>query len=323
MGTRFYQTDGGGVTTRFSYDGLDLIGEYNGSGALQRRFVPGLGLDDTIVWYEGGGASDRRWLLPDERGSVIAITNASGAATTINTYDEYGIPGSGNQGRFQYAGYAWLPEASLHHLRARAYSPTLGRFLQPDPILYAGGMNLYAYVGDNPIGRIDPLGLMEFDVEDLRLDDFGVGGFGLNQSDGRRPCEHWLVDCHMMEVRNLSDYTWVPSLGGEPCVSCGHIWQSEPDIFQSGEIVVIGRYRLDRGTACSWIDRRADRYENAAAVYGWAANLGWVAGSGLFVPGAQAWGVLGLIWGTTNYWLGWEAGRRAESLRGTFDDLGC
>jgi RHS repeat-associated protein len=228
---RLYQSSSAGATTRFLYDGLQIIGEYNGSGALQRRFVPGLGLDDTIVWYEGGGASDRRWLLPDERGSVIAITNASGAATTINTYDEYGIPGSGNQGRFQYAGYAWLPEASLHHLRARAYSPTLGRFLQPDPILYAGGMNLYAYVGDNPIGRIDPLGLMEFDVEDLRLDDFGVGGFGLNQSDGRRPCEHWLVDCHMMEVRNLSDYTWVPSLGGGT-------------VAVSSEIIVIGQRGL-------------------------------------------------------------------------------
>jgi RHS repeat-associated protein len=87
------------------------------------------------------------------------LTNASGAATSINAYDEYGVPGSSNSGRFQYTGQAWISEASLHHYKARAYSPALGRFLQTDPILWAGGMNLYAYVGNDPVNWIDPLGL--------------------------------------------------------------------------------------------------------------------------------------------------------------------
>ncbi|MBL8537069.1 MAG: RHS repeat-associated core domain-containing protein [Hyphomonadaceae bacterium] len=155
---RLYETAGGGVTTRFLYDGVDAIAEYNASGALLRRYVHGPGVDEPIVWYEGSGTTDRRWLHADRLGSVIAVSDASGAALSINAYDEYGAPGSSNAGRFQYTGQMWLPEAGLYHYKARAYAPSLGRFLQSDPILHAGGMNLYAYVGGDPVNASDPMG---------------------------------------------------------------------------------------------------------------------------------------------------------------------
>jgi RHS repeat-associated protein len=149
------------TTTRFGYDGLDLIAEYNGSNALLRRYVHGPGMDQPLVWYEGTGTTDRRFLSIDERGSVIAVTDSSGNLITANSYDEYGIPGSGNIGRFQYTGQAWLPELGMYYYKARIYSPTLGRFLQTDPIGIRGGINLYSYVKNDPTNFIDPLGLEE------------------------------------------------------------------------------------------------------------------------------------------------------------------
>jgi RHS repeat-associated protein len=156
---RLYQTSAGETTTRFLYDGLQAIGEYNSSGVLQRRFVPGAGLDEHLVWYEGTGTSDRRWFVQDDLGSVVAVTNSSGANLSINAYDEYGAPAAGNTGLFGYTGQMYLSAAGLYHYRMRAYSPAMGRFLQTDPIGYSAGMNLYGYVDNDPMNWTDSLGL--------------------------------------------------------------------------------------------------------------------------------------------------------------------
>ncbi|MGE0187660.1 MAG: RHS repeat-associated core domain-containing protein [Hyphomonadaceae bacterium] len=138
---RLYETEVSTIGTRFQYDGVDLIAEYDDSDDMLRRYVHGPSFDEPVVWYEGDDTSDRRWLVQDQLGSVIAVTDASGDAIAINSYDEYGRPAAANEGRFQYTGQTWLSEASLYHYKARAYSPVLGRFMQTDPILYAGGMN--------------------------------------------------------------------------------------------------------------------------------------------------------------------------------------
>ena len=149
----------GAATTKFEYLGPRLVIERDGAGTILRRYVHGPGDDEPLVWYEGAGLTSKRWLHTDERGSVIAITDTSGASIATNRYDEYGIPQSGNIGRFQYTGQTWVPELGLYYYKARFYSPTLGRFMQADPIGYKDGVNWYAYVDDDPVNRSDPSGL--------------------------------------------------------------------------------------------------------------------------------------------------------------------
>lgn len=144
----------GGITA-FAYDGDDLIAEYDGSGGLQRRYVHGPGLDQPLVSYDASG--HRTWLIPDERGSIVAQSDLSGGVSAVNAYDEHGASPS-LTGRFGYTGQVWLPEAGVYHDKTRAYSPRIGRFLQPDTIGYAGGANLYAYVGGDPVNLTDPFG---------------------------------------------------------------------------------------------------------------------------------------------------------------------
>jgi len=150
------------VSARFMSDGGEVAVEIDNPGSnIVRRFVRGDGPDELIAWYEGSGTTSRRFAGLDERGSIISATDGSGTLVGINAYDDYGKPAASNIGRMQYTGQMWLPEANLYYYKARNYAPQLGRFVQTDPIGPSGGINLYAYTGNDPVNAIDPSGLAQ------------------------------------------------------------------------------------------------------------------------------------------------------------------
>ena len=155
------------VWNRYYYAGWQLIEERNNAGAMQAKYVYGAGLDEPVRMYR---SSTYYYYLSDGLGNVTEVLDASGNIVEKYTYDIYGAPtirssagtvlsatAIGN--RWLFTGRDWDAEQQAYNYRYRWYSPSLGRFLQTDPIGVAGGLNLYAYVENKPVNGGDPLGL--------------------------------------------------------------------------------------------------------------------------------------------------------------------
>jgi len=187
------RTSGDTVTTnRMYYAGWQLIAEYNGAGTLQRKYVYGPGIDEPVRLTSG---SNRFYYHADGLGSVTEITTINGVIRESYSYDVYGTPtlyGSNGvviastaiNNRLMFTGRDRDPDTTLYNYRYRYYSPSLGRFVQVDPINLAGGdLNLYRYVGNNPVNATDPFGLLgtpeqrERFIRDMTLYGSAFGAF--------------------------------------------------------------------------------------------------------------------------------------------------
>jgi RHS repeat-associated protein len=144
------------TTTTYLYNGSNSVQEKAGS-AVTANMLNG-GIDQVLSRSDGSGTVTP---ISDGLGSMIALTDSSGAVQTEYTYDPFGktaITGTANDNPSRYTGRE-DDATGLYYYRARYYSPTLQRFISEDPIGLAGGINLFAYVGNDPISFRDPSGL--------------------------------------------------------------------------------------------------------------------------------------------------------------------
>jgi RHS repeat-associated protein len=170
--------------TEFTYDGLSRLASIryltNGTQASLRRLVWS---DNRIceerdesgavtkrffkrgVKIETGANAGAYYYTSDHLGSIREVTDSSGSVRARYDSDPYGrrtrLSGDLDVG-FAFAGMFWSSEAGLAMTRFRAYDPQLGRWLSRDPLSNAEageGPNLYAYVRNNPVNSVDPLGL--------------------------------------------------------------------------------------------------------------------------------------------------------------------
>ena len=143
--------------------------EYDGaSGAILNWYAYGLGMNDVLNRMEVS-ATTRTTYVPDLLGSVVATMDSATGTLAKFGYHPYGGSASA-PASFGYTGQRVDAESGgLYYYRARHYSPVLGRFAQPDPAGYSGGINLYAYVDSDPLNLIDPDGLRALDGVQLSL----------------------------------------------------------------------------------------------------------------------------------------------------------
>jgi RHS repeat-associated protein len=181
---RLVAVNAGNTRTEFAYDGesrLSAIRQLtNGTEVSFRRFVwcdniceerdASGAVTTKRFWDQGvkietGANAGSYFYTRDHLGSVCELTDISGDVRARYAYDPFGHmsrTGGSIEADFGFAGLLFAPEARLLLARFRTYDPDLGRWLSRDPLNKAEedqGPNLYAYVGNNPVNRIDPLGL--------------------------------------------------------------------------------------------------------------------------------------------------------------------
>jgi RHS repeat-associated protein len=143
--------------TSFVFDGPNASQELSGSTVAANIWTGGL---DEI--FQRTDANGTVVPLTDALGSTIALVNSSGNVQTTYSYDPFGdttATGAASANPSQYTGRE-NEGNGLYYLRARYYSPLLGRFISEDPLGFGGsGPNSYAYVFNSPTNLVDPSGL--------------------------------------------------------------------------------------------------------------------------------------------------------------------
>jgi RHS repeat-associated protein len=154
----------GAQTTWFVWDGMRLLGEYDGSGTRTKRYAY---LENDHAPTQVQDANGTYYVHADRLDAPRAATNTSGQIVWKARYESFGkalvdadpdgnsVPVTLN---IRFPGQYFDAESGLHHNFRRDYDPAIGRYIQSDPVALSGEPNPYVYAFANPVNHVDPTG---------------------------------------------------------------------------------------------------------------------------------------------------------------------
>ena len=150
-----------GKITRRVFDGMDVIQERDANNYVTAQIVRDGNIGGILSRYTGQGAAFYGY---DGNGNVTLLTDASGTDVAHYRYDAFGntLEAAGPRAAenpYRFSTKELHGPSGLYDYGLRFYSPSMGRWINRDPLSEGGGVNLYAAMGNNAVNSVDEYGL--------------------------------------------------------------------------------------------------------------------------------------------------------------------
>jgi RHS repeat-associated protein len=197
---------------RYVYDGMTVLQERDSNNVAIATYTRGLGDGGGIggllaLSRAAGTNTEHLYYSSDAGGNITALLNSSGAVVGRYLYDPFGnLIGKwgpkADLNPYRFSSKEIHPNSGLYYYGFRFYDPNLQRWVNQDPLGEAGGMNLYGFVGNSPMGGVDPYGLCKNNVQRATETLQGINSFLNDPLQGPRDWlheksydfGHWLYD---------------------------------------------------------------------------------------------------------------------------------
>jgi RHS repeat-associated protein len=167
------------ATIKFVNDGWNILAEINSDNFPIRKYLWGLDYSGTLDRSAGVGGllaettvNNATTYFPcfDAIGNTSALVTMSGAADSVYEYGPFGEPiktlgPQAAENPIRFSTKYQDTDTSLLYYGNRYYQPATGRWINRDPIDESGGLNVYGFVGNDSVNKIDYAGLFQLKVD--------------------------------------------------------------------------------------------------------------------------------------------------------------